>query len=40
MNVEKEYIKLIFWAKAQTGCTNKNLFLFILAKITELQNHI
>ena len=37
MNVEKEYIKLIFGLKLKQARTNKNLSLFGLAKITELS---
>ncbi|MGO4820231.1 MULTISPECIES: helix-turn-helix domain-containing protein [unclassified Flavobacterium] len=37
MNMEKEYIKLIFGLKLKQARTNKNLSLFGLAKITELS---
>ena len=37
MNVEKEYIKLIFGLKLKQARTNKDLSLFGLAKITELS---
>jgi predicted transcriptional regulator/DNA-binding XRE family transcriptional regulator len=37
MNVEKEYIKLIFGLKLKQARTNKNLSLFGLAKITDLS---
>jgi predicted transcriptional regulator/DNA-binding XRE family transcriptional regulator len=37
MNVEKDYIKLIFGLKLKQARTNKNLSLFGLAKITELS---
>jgi predicted transcriptional regulator/DNA-binding XRE family transcriptional regulator len=37
MNVEKEYIKLIFGLKLKQARTNKNLSLFGLAKITALS---
>lgn len=37
MNMEKDYIKLIFGLKLKQARTNKNLSLFGLAKITELS---
>ena len=37
MNVEKDYIKLIFGLKLKQARTNKNLSLFGLAKITDLS---
>lgn len=37
MNIEKDYIKLIFGLKLKQARTNKNLSLFGLAKITELS---
>lgn len=37
MNIEKEYIKLIFGLKLKQARTNKNLSLFGLSKITELS---
>ena len=37
MNVEKDYIKLIFGLKLKQARTNKNLSLFGLAKSTELS---
>lgn len=37
MNIEKEYIKLIFGLKLKQARTNKNLSLFGLAKITDLS---
>jgi predicted transcriptional regulator len=37
MNLEREYIKLIFGLKLKQARTNKNLSLFGLAKITELS---
>ena len=37
MNIEKDYIKLIFGLKLKQARTNKNLSLFGLAKITDLS---